>query len=159
MIPFRSKSVTLSMLIDLLTSRCRSMQVPILVWSHQLTSDLKRCLIFRKCLRWSSLKAVSVPTSVIGGLRGCTATSDLVRFYCEERNFDMQNKTALGSRSKCTRYIDSSSGKTVHSMWTGLPFCVQPAKIFRSCKEKRKSRKGLFSAAALAIRLLINCSS
>ena len=38
--------------------------------SHQLTSvsDLKRCLLFRKCLRWSSRKAVSVPTSVIGGL-------------------------------------------------------------------------------------------
>ena len=27
--------------------------------SHQLTSDLKRCLLFRKCLRWSSRKAVS----------------------------------------------------------------------------------------------------
>ena len=29
----------------------------ILVWSHQqlLTFDLKRCLLFRKCLRWSSL--------------------------------------------------------------------------------------------------------
>ena len=36
--------------------------------SHQLTSDLKRCLLFRKCLRWSSRKAVSVPTSVMGGL-------------------------------------------------------------------------------------------
>ena len=36
--------------------------------SHQLTSDLKGCLLFRKCLRWSSRKAVSVPTSVIGGL-------------------------------------------------------------------------------------------
>ena len=36
--------------------------------SHQLTSHLKRCLLFRKCLRWSSRKAVSVPTSVIGGL-------------------------------------------------------------------------------------------
>ena len=45
--------------------------------SHQLTSDLKRCLLFRKCLRSSSWKAVPVPTSVIGGL-GATATSDLV---------------------------------------------------------------------------------
>ena len=36
--------------------------------SHQLTSDLKGCLLFRKCLRWSSRKAVSVTTSVIGGL-------------------------------------------------------------------------------------------
>ena len=46
--------------------------------SYQLTSDLKRCLLFRKCLRWSSRKAASVPSSVIGGL-GATATSDLVR--------------------------------------------------------------------------------
>ena len=42
----------------------------ILDWSHLLTSDLKRCLLFRKCLHWSSLKAVSVPSSFIGGLRG-----------------------------------------------------------------------------------------
>ena len=42
----------------------------ILVWSRQLISDLKRYSIFWKCLRWSSLKVVSVPTSVIGGLRG-----------------------------------------------------------------------------------------
>ena len=67
MIPFGSKSVTpLSMLIDLLTS---TMSFRWRRWrSHQLTSDLKRCLLFRKCLRWSSRKAVSVPTSVIGGL-------------------------------------------------------------------------------------------
>ena len=50
----------------------------LLVWSHQLTSDLKRCLLFWKCLRWSSRKVVSVPSSVIGGLRGSTATSPLV---------------------------------------------------------------------------------
>ena len=61
MIPFGTKSVKLSMLIDLHVDRRR--------WrSHQLTSDLKRCLLFRKCLPWSSRKAVSVPTSVIGGL-------------------------------------------------------------------------------------------
>ena len=36
--------------------------------SHKLTSDLKGCLLSWKCLRWSSRKAVSVPTSVIGGL-------------------------------------------------------------------------------------------
>ena len=90
MIPFGTKSVTLSMLIDLLTSTCRSTQVKIYTgWSHQLTSDLKRCLLFRKCLRWSSLKAVSVPTSVKEGLRGSTTTSDLVnetRFYRWEEN-------------------------------------------------------------------------
>ena len=65
MIPFGTKSVTLSILIDLLTI----VHVGRRRWrSHQLTSDLKRCLLFRKCLRWSSLKAVSVPTFVIGGL-------------------------------------------------------------------------------------------
>ena len=35
--------------------------------------------MFWKCLRWSCLKAVSVPTSVTGGLRGSTATSPLVQ--------------------------------------------------------------------------------
>ena len=69
MVPFGSKSVTLSMSVD----RCgwRSTWL----WSHQLTSDLKRCLLFWKCLQWLFLKAVLVPTFVIGGLRGSTATS------------------------------------------------------------------------------------
>ena len=80
MIPFGTKSVMLSMLIDLLTivhvARCR--------WrSHQLTSDLKRCLLFRKCLRWSSRKAVSSFGAFVRvcqrGPGGFTATSDLVR--------------------------------------------------------------------------------
>ena len=73
MISFGSKSVTLSMLIDLLTSSKlvdRRRWSSILDWSHLLTSDLKRCLLFRKCLHWSCLKAVSVPSSSIGGLRG-----------------------------------------------------------------------------------------
>ena len=51
MVPLGTKSVTFSMLIDLLTCRstCRSTQVKIYlvnVWSHQLTTDLKRCLLF-----------------------------------------------------------------------------------------------------------------
>ena len=75
---FWDKSVTLSMLIDLLTI----VHVDQRRWrSHQLTSDLKGCLLFLKCLRWSSRKAVSVPTSVIGGLGAplyIIATSDLV---------------------------------------------------------------------------------
>ena len=37
---------------------------------------------FWKCFRWSSLKVVLVPTSVIRGLRGSTATSNLVRCMC-----------------------------------------------------------------------------
>ena len=45
------------------------------VWSCQLTSDLKRRLLFWKRLQWSCLKAVSVPTFVLGGLRGSTTTS------------------------------------------------------------------------------------
>ena len=44
-------------------------------WSHQLTSDPKRRLLFWKCLQLSSLKAVSVPTFVIGSLQGSTTTS------------------------------------------------------------------------------------
>ena len=40
--------------------------------------NTERCLFFWKCLRWSSRKAVSVPTYVIGGLRGSTATSPLL---------------------------------------------------------------------------------
>ena len=64
------------------------------VWSHQLTSDLKRhsitflmkpfgetsnfflywhlkrSLLFWKCLQWSCWKAVLVPSFVLGGLRG-----------------------------------------------------------------------------------------
>ena len=42
---------------SILTRRCRSTQVKLYtVWSHQLTPDLKRCLLFRKYLRSSSLK-------------------------------------------------------------------------------------------------------
>ena len=47
------------------------------------STDLWPQDFFLECLRWSSLKVVSVPTSVtIGGLRGSTATSDLVRCMC-----------------------------------------------------------------------------
>ena len=61
--PWRWACWSIYSLVDLHVDRRR--------WrSHQLTSDLKRCLLFRKCLRWSSRKAVSVPTctSVIGGV-------------------------------------------------------------------------------------------
>ena len=46
-------------------------------WSHQLTSDPRSrdVYFFWKCLQWSCLKAVSVPTFIIGGLWGSTATS------------------------------------------------------------------------------------
>ena len=49
MIHFRTKSVTLSMLIDLRII----VHVDRRRWrAHQLTYDLKRCLLFRKCLRF-----------------------------------------------------------------------------------------------------------
>ena len=55
------------------------------VWSHQLTSDLRDVYSFGLCLQWSCLnclKTVSVPTFVLGGLRGSTVTSALVRCMC-----------------------------------------------------------------------------
>ena len=66
--PWRYACRSIFSLVDLHVDRRRWRSI--LVWSRQLTSDLKRCLLFWKCLRWSSLKVVSVPTSVIGGLRG-----------------------------------------------------------------------------------------
>ena len=50
------------------------------VCSHQLTSDLKRCSLFWKCLQLSCLISVSVPPFVLGRLRGSPATSALVYF-------------------------------------------------------------------------------
>ena len=73
MIHFRTKSVTstLSMLIDLLTTcstmSCKSTQVKIAstdLWSQAMFTFSEMLAQ----LRWSSWKAVSVPTSVIGGL-------------------------------------------------------------------------------------------
>ena len=58
-----------------LTSENASFGVCASRWSHQLTSDPKRCLLFWKCLQWSCLKAVLVPTFVLGGLWGSTTTS------------------------------------------------------------------------------------
>ena len=65
MIHFRTKSVTLSMLIDLLII----VHVDRRRWrAHQLTYDLKRCLLFRKCLRFFESESSFGATSVIGGL-------------------------------------------------------------------------------------------
>ena len=48
-----------------------------LYWSDRMNWLLtsRDVNFFWKCWRWSSRKAVSVPTSVIGGLQGCTETS------------------------------------------------------------------------------------
>ena len=51
-------------------------------WSHQLTSEPKRWLLFWKCLQWSCLKAVSLPKFVIGGQWGSPATSG----FCSRAN-------------------------------------------------------------------------
>ena len=81
MIPSGSKSVTLSMFIDLLTSTGEDGLIASTdLWPEEMFT-------FRKCLRWSSLKAVSVPTSVIGGLRSSTAISDLV--YSSQKDWDV----------------------------------------------------------------------
>ena len=48
------------------------------VWSHQLTSDLREVYFFGYACNgrvWSLVKAVSLPSFVLGGLRGSTATS------------------------------------------------------------------------------------
>ena len=77
MIPFGTKSVTLSMLIDLLTI----VHVDPRRWrSHQLTSDLKRCLLFRKCLLLALVESESSFVAYVSHRRpgGFTATSDLV---------------------------------------------------------------------------------
>ena len=65
MVPFRS---------SWWRQACRSMQVNIYTGLIAPT-DLwpQRC--FSICLQWSCLKAISVPTFVLGGLRGSTATS------------------------------------------------------------------------------------
>ena len=79
MIPFGTKSVTLSMLIDLLNT-LTIVHVDRRRWrSHQLTSDLMRCLLFRKCLRWSSRESSFGAYVCHRRPGGYTATSDLVR--------------------------------------------------------------------------------
>ena len=124
MIPFRTKSVTLSVLIDLIYSLVQC-HVDRRRWrSHQLTSDLKRCLLFRKCLRWSSRKAVSfnwprpLPWSSqwkINTWKGLNSVSDpliqtLFRIRLDRSPFQLDNKT-----------IEPNKGwkKAFHSRWVG----------------------------------------
>ena len=75
---FWDKSMTLSMLIDLLTSTCRSTQVNI------ASTDLWP----QGMLRWSSRKAVliSVPTSVIGGLGASQRLAILLEIHVESKS-------------------------------------------------------------------------
>ena len=77
-----------------LTSENASFGVCASWWSHQLTSDPKSCLLFWKCLQCSCLKAVSVPTFVIGGLWDSTATSGscwpLLKYMWESRVIDLR---------------------------------------------------------------------
>ena len=74
-------------------------------WSHQLTSDPKRCLLF-----WSCPKAVSVPTFVIGGLWGSTATSALVLIATSMWN----------SYSKQASIVCTSHAVQLCSPWVGF---------------------------------------
>ena len=75
MIHFRTKSVTLSMLIDLLII----VHVDRRRWrAHQLTYDLKRCLLFRKCLRFFESESSFGAYVCHRRPGGSLATSDLV---------------------------------------------------------------------------------
>ena len=55
--------------------RCRWISTR--VWSHDLTSDLKKIYFFGKACKWSYLKAVLVPAWGGGGGRGCGAPCTL----------------------------------------------------------------------------------
>ena len=59
-----------------------------------LTSEMFTFWICTRVLQWSCLKAVSVSTFVLalGGLRGFTATSDLVKAFCLVKCFDESQK-------------------------------------------------------------------
>ena len=104
------------------------------VWSYQLTSDLdQRCLLFWICscgLQWSCLKAVSVPTFVFGGLRGSTATSDLVLLIqiasLEKKTIQKEKKQTNWVLHLCVldSKIACSTCKLVHSITrVGSKFC------------------------------------
>ena len=62
--------------------------------------------ICTRVLQWSCLKAVSVSTFVLGGLRGFTATSDIVSFH----------QGPFEAPSRCRRFGYSSvrPGKTLY---------------------------------------------
>ena len=102
MIPFRLKSVTLSMLIDPLTSRCRSTQVKLytgLIASIDLWPQ--EMFTFSEMLALVQSEAVSVPTSVIGGLRGSTATSDLVSIKAQQGFWEQRAKIDSSENEVC----------------------------------------------------------
>ena len=64
--------------------------------TSQRTSDLKRRLLFWKCLLWFCLKAVSMPTFVWGSLRGSTAMSGSHRvFVCLHGHFKPLSRCRL----------------------------------------------------------------
>ena len=66
------------------------------VWLYQLTSDLRDVYFLDiPCLHWWCLKAVSVPTFVLGGLWGSTATSALVNDHCSACSSFFFNSLAL----------------------------------------------------------------
>ena len=97
MIHFRTKSVTLSMLIDILII----VHVDRRRWrSHQLTYDLKRCLLFRKCLRF--FESESSFSAYVCHRRpgGSMATSHLVLEYLCMCDRQRDTKTGDNLRKK-----------------------------------------------------------
>ena len=108
MIHFRTKSVTLSMLIDLLII----VHVDWRRWrAHQLTYDLKRCLLFRKCLRFfeseSSFGAYVCHMHRRPG--GSMATSHLVATVPASKSYSLRSQIGyriwIGFLNYCVRQL------------------------------------------------------
>ena len=94
---------------------------------------------FRKCLCWSSLKVVSVPTSVIGGLRGSTMTSDLVNFQLfayflsnlvEDRRFAALSAFDVNCRSKDKNPVKTISDDHIQEGGPLRRLAISSASVF-----------------------------
>ena len=109
MVPFRSKTVTLSM------KTCRSTQAKIYtglipstgLWPQEMFT-------FLECLHWSCLNAVSMPTFVTGSLWGSTATSALVELLRHLHDGDPMEieKNSRWSSDRCLLVTSMSTGIT-----------------------------------------------
>ena len=110
--------------------------------SSPLTSDLKRCLRFWKCLRWSCLTAFSVPTFVTGGLRGSTATSALVVVTRSGGIVVVKHGTGEQVTSRY-RQEDATQVETFSGVWM-QNFAEQVLPKHRDCLRNEK-KKAYFS--------------
>ena len=130
MIHFRTKSVTLSMLIDLLII----VHVDRRRWrAHQLTYDLKRCLLFRKCLRFFESESSFGAYVCHRRPGGSMATSDLVsvlfhvtRLTClfTAKHFwtELNRKSHIFVRYVISHFRTFEKGTKFNTVWE-LNFC------------------------------------